>query len=276
VVCGTKEGDLMLWRMKKNGRCFELIKQIQCHTRSIRCLEALANENIACNFEDNKIQIWNLDTGVMVHRLCDDRSVTRLVLLSNGLLASLLGDDSVTVWNVKKGWSVNKFCCIFTWQPFLALPNGLVAAFQYSSSQNISIFDSNTGKDVKSLLGHDDDVRNLVLLNDTHLASSSFDDTIKIWNLASGRVVQTFASLIDHWLVEMALLRDDVLACYSFTKNIPTNIQLWKWKTGKLWKTIEVDRNCLNFVKALVRSPDGQQRLICCSLDSPAKIVNVI
>jgi hypothetical protein len=67
------------WRFK-NGR-FELIKIIPCHTRSISFLEVLANGNVACNFEDATIQIWNLETGLMVHRLCGHAIVTGFVLL---------------------------------------------------------------------------------------------------------------------------------------------------------------------------------------------------
>jgi WD40 repeat protein len=70
LVVGTREGDLKLWRLKKNGR-FELIKQIPCHTDPINCLEALANGNVACNFGDAIIQIWNLESDVMVHKLFD-------------------------------------------------------------------------------------------------------------------------------------------------------------------------------------------------------------
>jgi hypothetical protein len=102
VVVGTKEGDLTLWRIKKNGR-FELIKVIPCHTRPIDYLETLGNGNVACSFGYATIQICNLESGVMLHRLCNETGIYQMVQLSNGHLASLSRDDTVTVWNVENG-----------------------------------------------------------------------------------------------------------------------------------------------------------------------------
>jgi WD40 repeat protein len=109
VVCGNEEGDLTLWRIKK--RSFELIKQIPCHTNRINCLEALANGNVASNFGDASIQIWNVKSGVMVHKLCDETRISQMVLLSNGHLASLSYSSchTVTVWNVENGRRLKTF-----------------------------------------------------------------------------------------------------------------------------------------------------------------------
>jgi WD40 repeat protein len=123
VVCGTEEGDLTLWTIE-NGR-FELIKIIPCLTDPIKCLELLTNGNVACHFDDS-IQIWNLESDVMVHRLCDHTGyVFALFLLSNGHLASLSYDYTVTVWNVENGQRLKTFALghLFELCPFIALPN---------------------------------------------------------------------------------------------------------------------------------------------------------
>jgi WD40 repeat protein len=279
VACGTRQGDLTLWRIKSGH--YELIKMIPCHTASIKCLEVLANGNVACNFWDSTIQIWHLESGVMLHRLCDDTSVSQMVLLSNGQLASLSWHGIVTVWNVEIGRRLKTFTLgsINISSSFIALPNERIATILASSPQNISIFNSNTGELAKSLIGHELDVKSLVLLNDTHMASSSKDRTIKIWDLArGGHLVRTFAGSINNSDVDLALLRDDVLVCYAFLVNdSSTPIQLWKWKTGEMWKTIVFNEGYLFFVKAFTKSPDDKQRLVCLSnLASSVEVLNDI
>jgi WD40 repeat protein len=278
LVCGTNEGDLMLWRMKRNGR-FELLNTIPCHTRPIRCLEVLANGNVAGNFGDGTIQIWNLESDVMVQRLCVDTSVFKLLLLSNGHLASLLIDDSITVWNVANGRCVKTFKLHIMYRSLIiALPNEQFAAVEIASPENISVFNSNTGELAKSLIGHGYDVLSLVLLNDTHMASSSQDRTIKIWDLANdGRVVQTLPVSINNSDVDLALLRNGVLACFSlFSKDLSTPIDLWNWKTGELCKKIKInkDKEHVYFVKTLTKSPDNKMPLIC--LSRYASLVEVL
>jgi WD40 repeat protein len=268
-----------LWRLKK-GR-FELIKIIPCHTLRISyVLLALTNGNVACTSGyDGTIEIWNLYRDVMVHKLCDHASdVSQLVLLSNGNLASLSIDDTVTVWNAESGQRLNKFTFkgLSKYLPFIALPNELFATVDSDSRRNISIFNSNTGELVKSLIGHEKGVWSLVLLNDTHMASSSldYDGTIKIWALASGHVVRS----INTSNMYLALLSDDVLACYPYLNNPTTTIELWKWKMGELWKTIEVNRERVTWMKALLKSPDDQQRLIyySCYENLPAQLISDI
>jgi WD40 repeat protein len=219
-----------------------------------------------------------------MHRLCDHTGIIlKFFLLSNGHLASLSWNRIATVWNVENGQRLKTFALDVSLprRPKIALSNELFAAKVLNSiPQNISVFNSNTGELVKSLIGHENDVHSLVLLNDTHMASSSWDHTIKIWHLTSGHAVRTLPGSINGSRVEIALLLDDVLACFSYSYGSSTLIQLWKWKTGELWKTIEStesNRKYLFFEKTLTKSPDKQQRLIC-FFDYPfsIEILNVI
>jgi WD40 repeat protein len=275
LVFGTRKGDLALWRIKSGS--FELTKIIPCHTFPIGCIEALANGNVACSSWDATIQIWNLESDVMVHSLCGDLEVSKLVKLSNGHLASLLIDLTVTVWNVEKERRLKTFTLgLVDLCPFIALPNEQIATVLDSSRANISVFNSNTGELHQSLVGHSRELCSLVLLNDTHMASSSFDLTIKIWDLASGHVVRTLPGLINNSVTFLALLCDDVLACYPFPNESSTTIQLWKWKTGELWKTIEVNQKGVYLVRPLIKSSNDQPRLICFFKDGCIRFLNVV
>jgi WD40 repeat protein len=52
-----------------------------------------------------------------------------------------------------------------------------------SSYQTIKIWDTTSGKELKTLNGHTNWIRSLAVLPDNTLASGSYDQTIKIWAL---------------------------------------------------------------------------------------------
>jgi WD40 repeat protein len=100
----------------------------------------------------------------------------------------------------------------------------------------------------------------LVLLDEFHMASSSVDLTIKIWNLASGQVARTLANSFDPSFILLFPFGDGLLASHAHmadeavTKGI---VHLWNWQTGELTKTIQLEEGNLVGLVRLKKSTEN-------------------
>jgi WD40 repeat protein len=255
---------LKLWRIKKERG--ELIKIITCPTLySISSrLTILSNGNVACSFCDGSIQIWNVERNEMVQRLSHHTSaVSGLIQLSNGHLASSSDDSTVKVWNVENNGQLlntfslgrlanSRFC-------FITLPKELFTAVKKETPLVISIFDSNTGDLVKSLNDHESEVFSLVLLDDSHIASSSEDGTIKIWNSVTGQAARRLDTS-DPCVILLFPFGDGLLASHHYIREeavTNSTIHLWNWQTGERTKTIELEESKLSSLVRLKKSAEN-------------------
>ncbi|MEH2421798.1 MAG: serine/threonine-protein kinase [Nostoc sp.] len=104
----------------------------------------------------------------------------------------------------------------------------------------------------KSLKGHSSDVNSVAFSPDGKtLASGSDDQTIKLWNLASGQEIHTLEGH-SNWIWTVAFSPDGkTLASGSADKTI----KLWNLETGKLIRTLQGHSDG---VSSVAFSPDGK------------------
>ncbi len=105
---------------------------------------------------------------------------------------------------------------------------------------------------IRTLTGHKDTVHSVAISPDGQtLASGSWDDTIKLWNLATGKELRTLTGHKSS-VQSIAISPDgQTLASGSFDKTI----KLWNLKTGDLLRTLTGHKNR---VWSVAISPDGQ------------------
>ena len=70
--------------------------------------------------------------------------------------------------------------------------------FSESSDEKIDKPIFSGGQCIKKLSGHTTTVVSVLLYDENHIVSGSFDNTIKIWNIDSGKEVRTFRKINDH------------------------------------------------------------------------------
>ncbi|MEQ8467418.1 WD40 domain-containing protein [Coleofasciculus sp. E1-EBD-02] len=112
-------------------------------------------------------------------------------------------------------------------------------------------------KGVQTLKGHSELVRSVAISpNGQILASSSNDQTIKLWNLPTGKLLYTLAGH-SSMVTSVAFSPDGkTLASASNLAVGDGNIKLWNVETGTLQQTL--DKGLLNLrVSCVTFSPDG-------------------
>ncbi|MGF2014027.1 beta-propeller domain-containing protein [Nostoc sp. DedVER01b] len=126
----------------------------------------------------------------------------------------------------------------------------------------------NKFQELNTLEGHSSGVISVVFSPDgQRLASASADNTIKLWDVATGKPVQT---LTGHsgWVYSVVFSPDGQRLASASTDN---TIKLWDVATGKVVQTLTGHSNWVNSV---VFSPDGQ-KLASASADNTIKLWDV-
>jgi WD40 repeat protein len=185
------------------------MKNLQGHSRTISCIDISAdNTLLASGSHDSTARIWNLETGKLVagpFKSVDWVSAVRFSTDSKKLAVELWAGRCLEVWdvqlqklNVRIGNGSDDG--LFASAPIFWTNNNknILAAFSFTEddhyAKTIYEFDASTLKTVGTPFeGHTDDVSGLALSFDaTVLASSSRDDTIKLWAFESRQLLASF------------------------------------------------------------------------------------
>jgi WD40 repeat protein len=100
--------------------------------------------------------------------------------------------------------------------------------------------------------------------DDKQIVSINHENTIKVWDVASGNLMQTFAGHTD-WVYGILLSPDGK---YLLSGSLDNSIKKWDLNTGKIVQTIEAHKNGITW---LASSADGKY-FISSSLDKTAKL----
>ena len=182
--------------------------------------------------------------------------------LENNDLVSFTGDRLVNIWNSTNGQLKSQFIVFEPNRnnPLLILPDGnLVTA---TSDFRIRLRSKHDFSLIRNFeVSHKSFITSLVLLKNGDLASGSEDSTIKIWNITTGQVKQTFRG--GSGVYCLAVLNNDLLASGS----ADNTIRIWNIQNGSLNKTLLGHTGAVNSI--LVRNNDY---LVSGSTDRTLKI----
>ncbi|MEM7553917.1 MAG: WD40 repeat domain-containing protein [Cyanobacteria bacterium P01_A01_bin.84] len=156
------------------------------------------------------------------------------------------------------------------------LPSWAIKTEKKNQSSKV-LFASKSGDNsqtTRSLRGHIWSIASLAFTSDGKtLVSGSFDHTIKVWNLKTGKMVRTLDFHKDG--VNSVVLTPDakllVSAGGAAQTNTDTKIKVWDLNQGKLVRTLKGHKMG---VKSLLILPDGQT-LISASYDKTIKVWNL-
>ncbi|MDZ8188979.1 MAG: WD40 repeat domain-containing protein [Nostoc sp. ChiSLP02] len=229
VSCGA-DSTIKLWHVG----ALDLIDILHKHHGVVRCAAFTPDGRmLATGGDDRKILFWDLiHRQVAIALSLDDTAAHSLVLSQDGQTVVTGSYRKIKVWRV-------------------SLNTG-IKTFKDTEPQH-------------TLMGHSHIVRSLAISRDGKLlVSGSWDRTIKIWQLETGKLLHTLKGHTDR-VYAIALSPDEqIIASGSADKTI----KLWHVETGELLATFTGHGN---IVTALAFTASGEM-LVSGSLDKTIKI----
>ena len=171
--------------------------QLVGHTDAVVCVSLMKGENLAISgSKDKTVRLWNLQTK-SCERTFEGHSEVVECLAStsdNKTIVSGSGDFTLKIWNTEKG------DCLYT----LKGHNDSIKCIGITDDNQFAIAGSHEGKDqlllwnlkdggsARKFTGHTHAVMRLKVLPNNMMVTSSRDGTIKLWNIQSGELINSF------------------------------------------------------------------------------------
>lgn len=195
LISSSEDKTVKVWNLARGQE----IRTLEGNFKSVNNLAISPDGKTLAISDDNKIQLWNLITGELIHTLVTDYSSgTRKVPLAYSpdgqVLVSSGRDKTIRVWNVAKGEIIR------TWQgnsqavTSVAIADDGKTLIAGSDDKRITLWNLDTGEKIHTLPGHAGKINVITTTPDGHiLASGSSDKTIKLWNLKTKTEIRTLA-----------------------------------------------------------------------------------
>ncbi|GAB4842053.1 U3 snoRNP protein [Ancistrocladus abbreviatus] len=237
----AKLGQLLVWEWKSESY---ILKQ-QGHYFDVNCVAYSPDSQLlATGADDNKIKVWTVSSGFCFVTFPEHtNAVTALHFMANNhcLLSASL-DGTVRAWDLFRYRNFRTFTSPSSRQ-FVSLTSdqsGEVICAGTLDSFEIFVWSMKTGRLLDILSGHEGPVHGLMFSpSNAILASSSWDKTVRLWDVFEGKgTVETFPHIHD---VLTVVYRPDGKQLASST--LDGQIHLWDPIEGLLMHTIEGRRD---------------------------------
>jgi WD40 repeat protein len=213
---------------------------------------------------DNTVVLWDAATGQQLGTLehLATAELKAIAFSPDGKLLAISGTDFWYIWDVEKRESLFRGKTLPYGLAFS--PDGKLLA-SGSDDGLTKIWETETGKELRTLAPHRASVRALAFSPDNSLlATGSNDSTINIWDVATGNLQRTLTGY-------GAFIRSIVFSADGKTLvngGLANKANVWDVATGRLLRTLtghDAD------VRVVTYSPDGKF-LFTCSQDATTKI----
>jgi len=205
---------------------------------------------------NNTIKLWDVAAGKEIRTFTaptKDVLIQSVAFSPDGLHAlSGSTDKTVKLWNVATGREIRQFAGHADWVKSVAFsPNGHYALSggtckrtQTSSGntttimlqdaqcdRNLILWDLTTGRELRTLTGHTNDVSSVAFSPDGKYAlSGSWDQNIKLWDVETGKEIRTFLGNNTGRVNAVAFSPDGIHIISAARDN---TIRLWDVATGR-------------------------------------------
>jgi WD40 repeat protein len=203
------------------------------HTNAIWHLKYLPYKNgyVASASEDKTVNIWNTLTLTSIQRYTSHTGwVYSLDQIDNDTMASGSYDKTIQIWKISTGQTlkiINVGVWVYAVRVF-SIEYKQIICGKSGTSNNLQIYNYETGALVQTLVGHTSTVFSIEMLSGQFMASGSSDQRVIIWDLSSYSIKY---NLTGHTYGVYCIKRlSSNLIASGDNKGL---IIVWNWLTGE-------------------------------------------
>ncbi|MBI5931786.1 MAG: protein kinase [Chloroflexi bacterium] len=209
---------------------------------------------------DNSVRWWNLETGEELHQSTNDVTGFLSVAFTpdgNGVLAGLGGGDPVVVYYDLVNNTERRFDQAHTdavWD--VSISSDGRTALSGSGDNLMILWNVETGKAIRTFIGHGSAVLGAAISPDgrTGFSAGSFDNTLRVWDLANGAEIQRY-STIEGQTDSTSAFTMNQTQTQALTGAKDGSVALWDMTDGHLIYQLVGQKT---EIRAVAISPDGK------------------
>ncbi len=253
VVSGSQDETLRLWD-GFSGREQRLLEEPTGEVISVAV--TADGRKVISGSQDGTIRVWDGLSGEELWKGHSHQGAINCLCLSfdEQWLASGGRDGLIGLWDLKTGDLLHVLRYHQSWISAVAfsLDNGLLASASRLADTAICIWEVETGKLKQILEGHWNSLTSVAFCPESRfLLSSSYDYTLRLWNLEIGQQVYQ-CHIGTNWVYSVAISED---GCHIATGNNDKTIKLWHREQTELIKTLYGHEDAVSTVEF---NPDGR------------------
>jgi RNA polymerase sigma factor (sigma-70 family) len=249
LVSGSTEGTIRLWEIATGKE----LRALQAHEGWVTSVAYSPDgKTFASASTDLTVRLWEAATGKEIHALEGYRDwIFSVAYAPDGKTLASGSGDKIQIWDTVSGKKVFTIRHDGKSLSVAYSPDGRTLA-SGSSDRTIRLWETATGKEIRSLAAHQGWVMSVAYSPDGKtLASGSADRTIRLWEVDTGKEIPTGREH-DHQVSSVAYSPGGAtLASASSDRTIC----LWQAATGK---KLRVLRGHKHEISSVVFSPDGK------------------
>jgi WD40 repeat protein len=231
VVSGSEDGVVRVW----DPATGEATSTLAGHSGAVDSLAVLPDGRLVSGSDDRTLRVWDIESGKIV-RVLEGHSVwvRAIAALPDGRFVSC-SDGTLRVW--KLGSDTGATPAGSYWVTALAeLPDGRIVSG--SGDGALRIWDKATGAITNTLreIGPSETIRTIendailamAVLPDGRVACGTFDETVRVWNVETGELVNTLrghSGQVDN----VAVLPDG----HIVSSSVDGTLRVWDLATGE-------------------------------------------
>jgi WD40 repeat protein len=203
------------------------------HNTSIQSLKYLPYNNgyVAIATRDSIVNVWNTLTWASFQTYTNHTNfVNSLDQIDSETIMSGSYDTTIQIWKISTGETlkiINVGVSVYVVRVF-SLENKQIVCGTGSTSDNLKIYNYDTGDLIQKLSGHSFGVRSIEMLSEQFMASGGGDNKVFIWDLFSYSIKYNLTGHTD-WVTCFKRLSSNMIA--SGDNN--GTIIVWNWLTGE-------------------------------------------
>lgn len=197
------------------------------------------SKNLNRDIIDNIPRIWNQKNGKCIANLVGHtKAIKGIQVLSDGRPISWSEDGTVRIWCAESGKCKVKIDDFAS--SLLELSGNRILTW----SRELRIWDLNSGKCIKTFIGHDSIIIKVQVLTDDRILSFDSEGNIRVWDKVNSYINNEEESTC--WIDSLLLIDKNRIISFS-----NKHIEIWDVQSGFCIKTFDRNQDILSIAKYL-------------------------